>query len=169
MTRVKPSTERQVGVPDGNLVLDLFLLQQRIGELMELALRGTETRPSEYAVYSQLAIGPMTPRELSARLGLTSSTLTGHLDALARRQHVTRSPNPQDGRSYRVELTAEGLAEVARCRQGFRHMLKELGGQLPVPEAEARALFRVVDEAADRAAAQLRAAPSPLDSSTNSY
>jgi DNA-binding MarR family transcriptional regulator len=95
---VKPSTERQVGVPDGNLVLDLFVLGQRIGELMELALRGTETRPSEYAVYSQLAIGPMTPRELSARLGLTPSTLTGHLDALARRQHVSRSPNPQDGR-----------------------------------------------------------------------
>jgi DNA-binding MarR family transcriptional regulator len=166
---VKPSTERQVGVPDGNLVLDLFLLQQRIGELMELALRGTETRPSEYAVYSQLAIGPMTPRELSARLGMTPSTLTGHLDALARRQHVARSPNPQDGRSYRVELTADGLAEVARCRQGFRHMLKGLRGQLPVPEPEVRAVLRMVDEAAGRAAAQLRATQAPLDSSTNSY
>ena len=159
-------------------MLDLFLLGQRIGELMELALEGTETRPSEYAVYSQLAIGPMTPRELSARLGLTPSTLTGHLDALARRQHVSRTPNPRDGRSYRVELTADGLAEFERCREGFRRMLTTLRGELPVPETEVRAVLSMIDEAAVRAATQLRATPaegadaaqqSAVGSSTSSY
>lgn len=60
-------TARQVGAPDGNLVLDLFVLHQRIGALLDDALAGTGVRPAEYAVYSQLGIDAMTPRELTAR------------------------------------------------------------------------------------------------------
>ena len=90
------SPTRQVGASDGNVLLDLFVLQQRIGELMEVALAGTGVRPAEYAVYSQLGIAAMTPRELGARLGVTPSTLTGHLTALERRGHARRTPNPDD-------------------------------------------------------------------------
>lgn len=148
-------SDRQVGARDGNVVLDLFVLQQRIGELMELALAGTGVRPAEYAVYSQLGIAAMTPRELGARLGVTPSTLTGHLAALERRGHARRTPNPDDGRSARLELTAEGRTTLAAGRLGFRRMLRALEVELPLPNAEVRAVLQEVDAAAARTVAAL--------------
>ena len=147
--------QRQVGAPDGNLVLDLFVLQQRIGELMELALAGTDVRPAEYAVYSQLGIAPMTPRELCGRLGVTPSTLTGHVEALARREHVTRVRDPLDGRSYRLELTREGRRTLAECRRGFRRMLTRLTAALPVPHEEVRRTLAMLDGTAAAVAEEL--------------
>ena len=150
------STARQVGAPDGNVVLDLFVLDQRIGELMEAALAGTGVRPAEYAVYSQLGIAAMTPRDLGARLGVTPSTLTGHLAALERRGHAGRCPNPADGRSSVVELTPEGRATLAACRTRFRRMLDALEDALPVPAADVRAILIQVDAAATAAIGALR-------------
>jgi DNA-binding MarR family transcriptional regulator len=149
------STERQVGVADGNVVLDLFVLQQRIGELMETALAGTGVRPAEYAVYSQLGIAAMTPRDLGARLGVTASTLTGHLAALERRGHVRRTPNPADGRSSVVELTPAGRATLTTCRGGFRRMVAALEAALPAPADEVRATLVQLDAAAAEAVAAL--------------
>ena len=147
--------DRQIGSADGNVVLDLFVLQQRIGELMEVALAGTGVRPAEYAVYSQLGIAAMTPRELGARLGVTPSTLTGHLAALERRGHARRTANPADGRSALVELTRDGRATLTTCRRGFRRMLATLEEALPVPPDEVRALLVGVDAAAAATVARL--------------
>ncbi|MBA2956327.1 MarR family transcriptional regulator [Nocardioides sp. MAH-18] len=151
------TSERQVGVSDGNVVLDLFVLQQRIAELMELALDGTDVRPAEYAVYSQLGIAPMTPRDLGARLGVTPSTMTGHLAALARRGHVRKVAQAEDRRSYRVELTASGRRTLEICRTGFRAMLARLETGLPVPASEVRAVLAGVERTAAGVAADLRA------------
>jgi DNA-binding MarR family transcriptional regulator len=147
---------RQVGAADGNVVLDLFVLQQRIGELMELALAGTAVRPAEYAVYSQLGIAAMTPRDLAARLGVTPSTLTGHLAALERRGHTRRTANPTDARSAVVELTRDGRAALATCRRGFRRMLTMLESALPVPPEQMRALLLEIDGAAAAVVTALR-------------
>jgi DNA-binding MarR family transcriptional regulator len=148
--------DRQVGAADGNVVLDLFVLQQRIGELMELALDGTGVRPAEYAVYSQLGIATMTPRELAARLGFTPSTMTGHLAALERRGHVRKVPHPADRRSYRVELTRAGRSTLARCRGGFRSMLAMLEQSLSPEVSEIRAALVQLDAAAATTVAALR-------------
>lgn len=142
------SPQRQVGAADGNVVLDLFVLHQRIGELMEAALDGTGVRPAEYAVYSQLGIAAMTPRDLGARLGVTPSTLTGHLAALERRGHARRTANPADGRSYVVELTVEGRTALTTCRRGFRRMLAALESALPLPADDVRAVLLQIDAAA---------------------
>jgi DNA-binding MarR family transcriptional regulator len=148
--------ERQLAVPDGNLILDLFVLQQRVGEFMEVALSGTDVRPAEYAVYSQLGLGPMTPREISLRLGVTASTLSGLLTAMQRRDDVRRRANPDDGRSYRVELTTAGRARLRRCRTAFRRALAELEAALPRPSDELRAGLLTIDAATADAITALR-------------
>lgn len=148
--------DRQIGAADGNVVLDLFVLQQRIGELMDVALDGTGVRPAEYAVYSQLGIAAMTPRELGARLGVTPSTLTGHLAALERRGHARRTANPSDGRSAVVGLTRDGRTTLTTCRRRFRRMLTALEQALPVPPDEVRALLAGIDDAAAATVAGLR-------------
>jgi DNA-binding MarR family transcriptional regulator len=143
-------TQRQVGTPDGNIVLDLFVLHQRIGELMEVTLSGSGVRPAEYAVYSQLADDALTPSELCARLGVTPSTLTGHLRAMSQRGHISRTRDPADGRSYQVELTSSGRRTFERCRTSFRRMLAELDGSLPVEPAQVRITLATIDETAAR-------------------
>lgn len=155
---------RQVGAEDGNLVLDLFVLEQRIGALLEVALGPTGVRPAEYAVYSQLRHGPMSPSLLCARLGVTRSTMTGHLAALHRRGDTTREPDPADGRSYRVALTESGRARLEECRPRFRAALRRLEANLQVEAHEARRLLALIDRAADLAIQDLDA-PSPGPSS----
>ena len=150
-------TRRQLAVADGNLMLDLYVLQQRVGEFMEVALSGTEVRPAEFAVYSQLGLRPMTPREISLRLGVTASTLSGLLAAMERRTDIRRTKNPDDGRSYRIELTTAGKARLRRCRTAFQKALGELDAALP-QEAEAlRQSLLVIDEATREAITRLRA------------
>lgn len=151
------ATERQLGSPRGNLILDLFVLDQRVGELMEVALDGTGVRPAEYAVYSQLGPAPLTPRQISKRLGLTSSTLSGYLAAMERRGDVRRLDNPDDGRSYRVELTAEGKARLRTCRTAFRRAMRALDRALPRPADELREGLAMIDAAAAEAISSLRA------------
>lgn len=141
---------RQVGVADGNLVLDLFVLQQRIGALLDGALAGTGVRPAEYAVYSQLAIDAMTPRELTARLGVTPSTLTGHLAAIEGRGHLRRETDADDRRSRRLVLTAEGRRVREECRQLFKAAVDSLYAELQVDADRARDILREIDRAAER-------------------
>ncbi len=146
---------RQVGGPDGNVVLDLFVLHQRVGDLMEVALDGTGIRPAEYAVYSQLAAAALTPRELSARLGVTPSTLTGLLEALARRDHIVRERDPADGRSYRVRLTDAGRDQHRNALAGFRRMLGHYESRLPVEPSVVRELLTTLDQTAARVVDEL--------------
>lgn len=142
--------QRQVGVEDGNLVLDLFVLQQRIGALLDQALHGTGVRPAEYAVYSQLGIDAMSARELTARLGVTASTLTGHLAALERRGHLLRETDTQDRRSRRLVLTPEGRRVLEECRGCFRSAVDALYAELDIDIDAAREVMREIDRAAAR-------------------
>jgi DNA-binding MarR family transcriptional regulator len=141
-------TARQVGAPDGNLVLDLFVLHQRIGALLDDALAGTGVRPAEYAVYSQLGIDAMTPRELTARLGVTASTLTGHLAAIEGRGHVRRRTDAADRRSRLLVLTASGRRTLEKCRGRFRAAIEALYDELDLDVDRAREVLREIDRAA---------------------
>lgn len=143
--------QRQVGRADGNLFLDLFVLNQRIGTLIEIALAPTGVRPVEYAVYSQLGIGPMAPTLLCERLGVSRSTMTGHLAALRRRGDTAREPDPADRRSHRVALTESGRRRLTECRPRFLDALRRLEASLDVDADEGRRLLALVDRAAEQA------------------
>jgi DNA-binding MarR family transcriptional regulator len=142
---------RQVGAAYGNLVLDLFVLNQRIGALLDAALGPTGVRPSEYAVYSQLGLGAMTPSLLCERLGVSRSTMTGILATLQRRGDTERLPDPADRRSYRVALTDSGRGRLEECRPRFRTALERLARNLEADQDEVRRLLARVDQAAEKA------------------
>jgi DNA-binding MarR family transcriptional regulator len=146
----------QLGAPEGNLVLDVYVLNQRIGALLDTALASTGVTPAEYAVYSQLGSGPLTPGELSARLGVRRSTLSGHLATLDRRGHTRRLTQEQDKRSYRLELTTTGERQLERCRPMFRRARTTLEAYLDVHLAQARLTVAAIDRAAVAALSQVR-------------
>ncbi|HYF73791.1 MAG TPA: hypothetical protein VD864_13265, partial [Nocardioides sp.] len=61
--------------PGGNLLLDTFVLDQRVGTLLKTALRQEGVSPAHYAVYAQVHRGATTPGQISERLSLPPATL----------------------------------------------------------------------------------------------
>jgi DNA-binding MarR family transcriptional regulator len=53
-----------------------------------------------------------TPRGLAEYLALSLSATTAMVDRLVAAGYVVRSPNPDDGRSFRLEVTSEGARAV---------------------------------------------------------
>lgn len=152
----EPAAERQVGAAEGNLLLDLFVVHQRVGELLDAALTGTDLRAAEYAVVSQLGSGSLSPGELGTRLGTTKSTLTGHLAALERRGHLRRRARPEDGRSHLLELTESGRRTLRNCSARFRSALATFESELDHDPATARTILADVDRALARSLEGIR-------------
>jgi DNA-binding MarR family transcriptional regulator len=58
--------------------------------------------------------GFSTPSQLAVETGVTQTTIRDQLQSLVDRGLVRRKPNPDDGRSYFVELTARGRDQLSR-------------------------------------------------------
>ena len=114
----------------GNVALDLFVVDQHLGSLVDATLAEAGITASLYAVYSQLAQGPRTPGQLSETLGVRPTTLSGYLATMAGWGHVSRSRNEHDGRSSVLTLTEAGHAKVRECRPLMQRALKSLNAEL---------------------------------------
>src|SRR5262245_65491330 len=94
-----------------SVLYDCFLLLQQLRPVLTQALDGAPLRGDEYAVYSLLAEqGPLSPTLLARRTGMPATTVSDHIRAMTDRGHLTREPNPQDGRAAVLRLTADGRA-----------------------------------------------------------
>jgi DNA-binding MarR family transcriptional regulator len=99
--------------PEGSALLALqrathATLQALAGELVDLDLT-----PSETNALANLADGRgRTVSELGAAIGTKPTTLTGVLDRLERRGHITRGTIAGDRRSVLIELTPTGRASA---------------------------------------------------------
>ncbi len=145
----------------GNVALDLFVVDQHLGSLVDATLAEAGITASLYAVYSQLAQGPRTPGQLSETLGVRPTTLSGYLATMAGWGHVSRSRNEHDGRSSVLTLTEAGHAKVRECRPLMQRALKSLNAELGSADdvQAARALIARIDDAIQVAQARLRRAP----------
>lgn len=61
-----------------------------------------------------------TPRGLAEYLALSLSATTAMIDRLAAAGFVGRTPNPEDGRSVRLELTLDGIAVLGEAAAIYR-------------------------------------------------
>ena len=135
--------------PGGNLALDLFVLHQHLGRMLDLAFTGTGVTPSQYVVYAQLGVAARTPGHLGELLGLPAATLSGYLATMQARGHITRSRSVSDGRSHEVALTPAGRAQREVCRTAMRRAVSALDREVGSPEtvAELRAALGRLDRA----------------------
>ncbi|MFZ5468292.1 MAG: MarR family winged helix-turn-helix transcriptional regulator [Myxococcota bacterium] len=116
------------------------------------AIEKTGFTPAQVHVLAWLGSdGPLPMSELARRLGITEKTMTGVVDRLERKKHVTRERDTQDRRVVRVRLTAQGL-KVARVTE--RHLLAALERLMSLLAAPERADFlRVMHKLLERLAA----------------
>ncbi|MCD4536344.1 MarR family winged helix-turn-helix transcriptional regulator [Nocardioides sp. cx-169] len=116
--------------PGGNVALDLFVIDQHLGALLDSALAPCGVSAAQYAVYSQLAAGARTPGDLGRALGIRSTTLSGYLSAMERAGHLVRRRHARDGRSWDLELTESGHAKVAECLPRLRASVRAVQDRL---------------------------------------
>jgi DNA-binding MarR family transcriptional regulator len=93
-----------------------------------------------------------TPKELGGYLEMGTGAVTALLDRLTRQGLLARVRNPDDRRSVRIELTADGFAVVGTLRAAYRRVLEQA---VPLESVQ---LFT---DFTDRMAAALRAAALP--------
>ena len=120
-------------------------LQTLAAELVDLDLT-----PSETNALANLADGRgRTVSELGAAIGTKPTTLTGVLDRLERRGHITRGTLAGDRRSVLIELTASGRTVADAVRRTIaeleRRALADLG---PAKVKAFHEVLRALTEAA---------------------
>jgi DNA-binding MarR family transcriptional regulator len=145
---------------DPSLMFEVFALHQSVGRFLAEAMRDGPLTPAEYAVYSALfELESATPTALAARLGMRLTTFVDQLRLVESRGHARRMPNPRDGRSQLVTLTAAGLEAHRAANRLFEAayatFLEELGGD----ETPAKEVLVDVRGAAERARRRSPAEP----------
>lgn len=124
---VKVVTDDRSGT---NVLFDLWLASRTATAVLDEALATSGLTADEFAVYSVLRAEPLTPRELSAWMAAPPTTVSSYVRRFESRGHVRRVPHPEDGRSYRVELTAEGRRAHQRAGALFLPVLHDVEGSL---------------------------------------
>lgn len=135
-----------------SILFDLFAASQKARVLLTDAMAESPLSPTEYAIYSLVFdVERITPTDMAARMGLPITTLLDHLHEMEGRDHLSRSSNPADGRSYLVSLTPTGLAVHALAGKHFDRAIVQLLDQLAVDEATARRVLEAIGAAAEAA------------------
>ena len=141
-------------IPGTNVLFDAWLVSRAANAQLDDALVASGLTADEFAVYSVLSHEPLTPTELAAWMSAPLTTVSSYVKRFEARGHVTRLPNADDRRSYRLTLTEDGAAVHQRAGQRFLPGLQAVEAALGGDTAAVR-----------RALASLRAALESVRSS----
>jgi DNA-binding MarR family transcriptional regulator len=101
----------------------------------ELEARGIPPRLFSFLSWIRL-LEPVTPGELAAETGMPATTIRDQIRELSRRGDVRKRRHPDDGRSYLLELTAQGRRLTESGEPALRAALQKLEPHLERPADE---------------------------------
>jgi DNA-binding MarR family transcriptional regulator len=137
-----------------NILLQSFAIQNLSRELLQRAFAGVPLDPRDWGLLSVLrAFGPQTPTALAEFLGMAPTTLSSSIARLSRRRLVRTRRNPDDGRSYLLEVSAPGEALIRRAGPSFREALERVNAELGERREEVLDAQAVLTEALRRSLA----------------
>jgi DNA-binding MarR family transcriptional regulator len=135
-----------------SLFFDVFVLGQRIRQLLTTHMQKAPLRTEEYAVYSVVfEEEAVAPTAMAAVLSMPLTTIADHVRLMEARGHVRRVPNPRDGRSYLLVLTAAGRRAHRETHDQFEQVYERFVAALPRGERAARAHLSQLLDAAQEA------------------
>lgn len=109
---------------------------RRLTSLYDEALAPSGLRSTQYAILTELAAGqPVTINELAHALVLDRSGLGHSLRPLQRDGLIQLDQDPDDRRSVRVTLTAEGRRRQGQARKLWRSAQDRVGEALGISAA----------------------------------
>ncbi|MEV4641024.1 MarR family transcriptional regulator [Actinoplanes sp. NPDC049548] len=88
---------------------------------------------SDGFVFRALGARPMTVSDLAARLDVTKQAAAQIIDDMQRRGYVVRTPDPDDRRAQRLELTARGKSALAAAHRFHQRYERRLAGDHGAP------------------------------------
>src|SRR5689334_8642803 len=96
---VNGPSERESGE---NVLFKTWLVSRSATALVDRAVTDAGLTADEFAIYSVLRAGPITPTALATWMASPATTISSSIKRLEARGHVTREANPEDRRSYRL-------------------------------------------------------------------
>ena len=137
-----------------NVLFDAWLVSRSVHQLIDTAIEESGLDADEFAVYSVLASGGgLTPSELAHWMAAATTTVSSYVKRFERRGHITRTPNAEDGRSYRLQLTAAGRDAHRHAGELFApvltHTEKTLGTHAQTVHAQLLTLLHTIDTIRD--------------------
>jgi DNA-binding MarR family transcriptional regulator len=149
VSRIRTIEEGRLPLKPRNVLLQMFRTGFPLRELMARAVAGTGISADDYAVLGVIAgFGPIAPSEVSARLGMPRTSVSRYMAKLIEEGLVTRSPNPEDGRSYLVEVTPRGREIVRTIAPRIQQTLDALAEASSVPLDEVGSALMELEDAA---------------------
>ena len=143
------------GTSRPTVLLQLWTAAHMAERLVAGHLQRAGLDDEQFALLSRIALdGAVTPTALAAELGAPATTLADAVRRLGERGEIERLPNPTDGRSHLLSLSAAGRERVEAAAPVVWEALEELRAQLGVPPEE-------VESAMDELHRSLRAATAP--------
>lgn len=95
-----------------------------VGRLVRQRVGGDHLDPGTFWLLKNIAAqGPLRVTELAGCTNLDTSTVSRHVAQLDRAGLVERTPDPEDGRAHRVQLTADGSEQLQTALARRRALL----------------------------------------------
>jgi DNA-binding MarR family transcriptional regulator len=96
-----------------------------------------DLRPVDFSVLSLIAHNPgITSRQLCGTLGILPPNLVGMINALEKREVITRRPHPTDGRAMGLHLTEGGAKLMRAAERTAAELEAEVAGRLTASESK---------------------------------
>lgn len=113
MFRDAVEVDESTGIALGELLIAFTRLRRENDLLIAAIARDHGLHAPDFRAVAFVRMTPgVTPRGLAEYLALSLSATTAMVDRLVAAGYVHRTPNPDDGRSVRLEVTREGGAAV---------------------------------------------------------
>src|SRR3954447_22383156 len=114
-----------------NVLFRVFILGQLTNDLLAGSMARYKLNSNDFAVASAIkAFQPVTPSRLAALLGMKPTTLSSYLRRLEAKRQIKRRPNPDDGRSFLLEMTKIGDKNVLAAYPALRGSIAQVHEQL---------------------------------------
>ncbi|MBA0045285.1 MarR family winged helix-turn-helix transcriptional regulator [Mycobacteroides sp. LB1] len=142
MVKVAPSADDE----PYSILFDVWLVQNLLSAVLDETLTGTGLSGDEFALYSFVDIKErLTPTAISQWSAMRPSTVTSRLRRMTDRGHATTVPNPEDRRSYSVELTPAGRATLVEAWGRFFPVMAGIESRLGTSKREVRRSIKRLD------------------------
>jgi len=146
----KPVYDAKSYDPGRSIGALLGRVKAEMGAAFDAELAPSDITAAQYVILMSLAHGEgPSASDLCKGISYDPGAMTRMLDRLERRGLVRRVPNPDDRRTFHLELTEEGKAVVPKLRAGGMKVLNRFLDGFSAREAQQfeRFLLRMLDNA----------------------
>jgi DNA-binding MarR family transcriptional regulator len=144
-TSVKALSPAEVRDENVDALFMVWLVSRSTEDLLDSVLAPAKLTGDEFAIYSVLTAAPsMTPTELARWMAAPATTVSSYVKRFEARGHIAREPNPDDRRSYRIQLTQAGHRAYAAAAALFMPVRTQVAEALATEDGDVReALLRL--------------------------